>query len=452
MDEREQILLRIAPRIKEQCPDTPLALGPDAGFVFAHIDGSTPAGVLAEVMALDASLVARQLLELESMGLVEWSKRASETPETSGALVRAKHTPSKTVDAASVPSQKKPKQPKKDATTVFDLSLDEQQDIERAEQGFESKDYWEIFGLDETSKVSDIKRAYFTFSKKYHPDRFFGRELGPFATRLDILFQKIQRAYETLKNEERKQEYARLHPPPARDASKIHLDKRDAAQTDAQTRPQQTNKEDTYTKEQRLEQRRKKIKQQRHGKPLHRVWARPKAFGGDREKAEQMFAQGLEQLRQGAVAIASASFKLATIYDPNNQKYRELFEQSKEQSLLQRAVQMAHSAESAMAEGNVAQAAEILMRAFELAPQKTDYALRAAEHLAALGQMRDALHLATQAIEIAPNRLEPRLAIIGLLCSVGRHEQAKNHLEKAVSLDSEDGRVKRLCVQLGRKK
>jgi len=32
-------------------------------------------------------------------------------------------------------------------------------------------DYYELFGVKNTSPTSEIKESYFRFSKKYHPDR-----------------------------------------------------------------------------------------------------------------------------------------------------------------------------------------------------------------------------------------------------------------------------------------
>ena len=43
-----------------------------------------------------------------------------------------------------------------------------------------------------------VKRAYFELSKEFHPDRYFRREIGSFAERLERIFKKIVEAYELL--------------------------------------------------------------------------------------------------------------------------------------------------------------------------------------------------------------------------------------------------------------
>uniref|UniRef100_A0A6C0B1C8 J domain-containing protein n=1 Tax=viral metagenome TaxID=1070528 RepID=A0A6C0B1C8_9ZZZZ len=65
----------------------------------------------------------------------------------------------------------------------------------------ESKNFYTILGVDENASIDEIKKSYRKLSLKYHPDRNQG----------DIekvkIFQKINEAYETLGDQERKSEY-----------------------------------------------------------------------------------------------------------------------------------------------------------------------------------------------------------------------------------------------------
>lgn len=62
------------------------------------------------------------------------------------------------------------------------------------------KDYYSILGIDKNATEKEIKKAYRTLSKKYHPD--ISKEKGT-----EDKFKDIAEAYETLGNPEKKQQY-----------------------------------------------------------------------------------------------------------------------------------------------------------------------------------------------------------------------------------------------------
>ncbi|KAH7330867.1 hypothetical protein KP509_20G006000 [Ceratopteris richardii] len=64
-----------------------------------------------------------------------------------------------------------------------------------------SKDYYEILGVSRGASQSDIKKAYYALAKKHHPDMNKG---NPNAEKK---FQEIQKAYEVLKDDEKRSMY-----------------------------------------------------------------------------------------------------------------------------------------------------------------------------------------------------------------------------------------------------
>lgn len=64
-----------------------------------------------------------------------------------------------------------------------------------------SENYYNILGIEETATQSDIKKAYRSLSFKFHPDKNLGDSEST------SKFQKINEAYETLGDEQKRQEY-----------------------------------------------------------------------------------------------------------------------------------------------------------------------------------------------------------------------------------------------------
>lgn len=54
---------------------------------------------------------------------------------------------------------------------------------------------WLLLGLAPGASDKDVKRAYFRLSKEVHPDRYYGKNIGSFATRLATVFQAVTQAH-----------------------------------------------------------------------------------------------------------------------------------------------------------------------------------------------------------------------------------------------------------------
>jgi molecular chaperone DnaJ/curved DNA-binding protein len=65
----------------------------------------------------------------------------------------------------------------------------------------QTKDYYDILGVDEDASQKDIKKAYRDLARKHHPDR------NPDDEGAEARFKKIQEAYSVLSDEEKRQQY-----------------------------------------------------------------------------------------------------------------------------------------------------------------------------------------------------------------------------------------------------
>ena len=65
----------------------------------------------------------------------------------------------------------------------------------------EKRDYYEILGLKKDASEADIKKAYRTLAKKYHPD------LHPGDAEAEASFKEVNEAYAVLSDSEKKAKY-----------------------------------------------------------------------------------------------------------------------------------------------------------------------------------------------------------------------------------------------------
>ncbi|GBD99153.1 chaperone protein DnaJ [bacterium BMS3Abin07] len=66
--------------------------------------------------------------------------------------------------------------------------------------------HYDIFGLDENASSVDIKRAYYSLAKEFHPDRHFHLN-GDIKDKLSAIFTSLTNAYSTLNSPQKRSEY-----------------------------------------------------------------------------------------------------------------------------------------------------------------------------------------------------------------------------------------------------
>jgi len=169
---------RRCPRLAADWEEHASSLSPAEGFLLSRIDGHTPWAVLREIGGLAPAEADAALTGWVAAGLVELD---AEKPDPG---------PARGADVAP------------DLRAEIDPSLDLEVDFQREILAFEARlteaSHHEILGVERQSDGREIKLAYFQLSKQFHPDRYFRRNIGSFAARLDRIFRNIALAYELL--------------------------------------------------------------------------------------------------------------------------------------------------------------------------------------------------------------------------------------------------------------
>ncbi|HEY6877811.1 MAG TPA: DnaJ domain-containing protein [Polyangiales bacterium] len=109
-----------------------------------------------------------------------------------------------------------PAEPRTASNEPYDeRELDEQVDLprERRKQVLDlyyrlkDIDYYTLLGVAQGADKKEIRAAYFTLSKAFHPDSMFRKELGTYKAKMTAVFQVLTEAYETLGKKKAREEY-----------------------------------------------------------------------------------------------------------------------------------------------------------------------------------------------------------------------------------------------------
>jgi len=166
-----------------------LKLGADEGFVLSRVDGKLTVGQICLLVPFDAEVTATILAQLAKAGALDIP--GAEIPEALPALTP--ETPATPV----APTQ----------LEGLDLTADQARRIDEFFASLATRDAFELLEIGRTGDKKEIKRAYFKLSKELHPDRFFGKNIGPYRERLSKIFQSVKAAYELLSDDARRTAY-----------------------------------------------------------------------------------------------------------------------------------------------------------------------------------------------------------------------------------------------------
>jgi curved DNA-binding protein CbpA len=153
--------------------------GQDA-FVHSCIDGVLNVEDIGDVTVLSSDEVRKSIERLISLELVEWI-----TPK-----------------ASSAPPQ---------TDVVEDLEIGEQlqKQIHEVYHRADKLNHYELLGVPIDADRAEIRKAYFTLSKTFHPDAYFGKQLGSYKAQMEVIFRKMTDAYEAVGRPKKREAYDR---------------------------------------------------------------------------------------------------------------------------------------------------------------------------------------------------------------------------------------------------
>lgn len=91
-----------------------------------------------------------------------------------------------------------------------ELDVDQKQVVLYFHHHLRRVTYYQLFKVEPAADPATIRNAYFTLSKAFHPDRWFRRDIGSFASRIEDIFKWVNRANGVLSNAQKRKGYDNL--------------------------------------------------------------------------------------------------------------------------------------------------------------------------------------------------------------------------------------------------
>lgn len=148
-------------------------------------------------------------------------------------------------------------------------------------------DYFQALKLEQSATPADIKNAYFRESRTYHPDRYFTLPEGELKTAITRIYKRLNEAWVCLRDDVKRTRYLRDINGPER-ASKLRY-------TDA------SEEEHKRARDAEL---------------------------GTTPQGRTMFQQGLIDLDAGRFQQAAQNFRMALMYEPQNEFFKRKSEEA----------------------------------------------------------------------------------------------------------------------------
>ena len=449
-------------------------------FVHSCIDGVLNVEDIADLTVLAPAEVLASIERLVSLKIVEWisPKASSAPPETE---------------------------------LVEDVEIDGvlQERIIQAFHRSAKLNHYELLGVAMDAERAEIRNAYFALSKVFHPDAYYGKRLGSFKPKMEVVFRKVTDAYEAVGRSKKREAYDRyLKQSIAVSAAEKQMDRveeRAQAMSKALTKapvaerqaqpvsataaardwqpsaatPKTAPSVVPGTPEYDRMQRRRELLElklggrpqgpARRGRPVRSMPAPTAKVGqktalrdltrslkqtavltGGVDRAEHHLENARVAEADGDLAAAATALRMAIALDSNSAELQQHYQRVNSNLRVQ--LLDIHREQAKYEEDNNLWAAASISwaKVAEAAPDDPLAPLRAAKAImAAGGDLRKARDFALRSLELAPDSLETRVLLARIYIEAGMDASAAKELDEAAKLDPGHEMVKNLRKQLG---
>ncbi|MEZ4228464.1 MAG: hypothetical protein R3B89_04810 [Polyangiaceae bacterium] len=450
----------------------PSGISPDASMLLGLIDDHSTLTELAALLGADVERVAPLLSELEVRGLVDLGRpRPGGLERSLGAELLEQAVARRELGREPAPS---PEEPPKQLEEVIELAEELQLEISEVAQRVSSSDPFVVLGAEASATRDELRAAYHAGIRRYHPDRYFGKQLGPFKSQLEYIFKRLTAAYEAVESsfvaEERASRAAAARtsappveipkPPKAPDVSPRVSSRPPAG---GSSRPPGSVGRDS-------EARRRALARKFSNPALRKVSGAPQRPSEEvrtaardslrrlqlerssdpKVRIKRYLETAQEAERESDLISARNAVKIAVGIDPDNAELLERLQQLEQAVAVKHADEYIQRGQVAERQGQWAEAAQFYEKAHVGRPHNGQLLERAAMCLLHT-DVSQAIRLAKNAVLIAPQRVSLRVVLAKAYLAAEMKKSALGEYERAKELDPSDRGVKELGKALGKR-
>ena len=281
-----------------------------------------------------------------------------------------------------------------------------------------SNNLFEFLGVPTGAPSEEVHAAFREASRKFHPDKYYGKNLGSFKLKLDRIFKRMVEANQTLTDPDKREAYLAANP-----------FVRAAARGSTGAVPVLKPEPKTETEEARDSERRQRLA--RH------------PYLAKATKVHEYLAKAKEHAAKQEYSQAVTDLNNASQIDPVHAEVKSLMIEVRKAADLVRSESSLKHAIEALARGDEDLAVQALKVAVNANPLNSKAANKLSILLAKRDEGRDATSFAQKAVEAAPKNVDYRMHLARLLVDQGMKAMAKKHFEEAKRIDPDHPEVKK---------
>ncbi len=312
-----------------------------------------------------------------------------------------------------------------------------------------SGDIYSVLGVSPDADVKYIRKVYYELSRSWHPDQFYRRDIGAYKQKLEDIFVGINRAYTILTDPRRRADYDSEHGGEATAAPTPAPRRPGAEGEDGAPRPGEAAVEhevafraDTRVRQDAAEAAQQVLvatprRRRRRGRipGMEKVHEQVMARLG---KARRHFKAAEREAGEGNFVAAASNAYVAMTFDPEEPRYRALWEEYDPKGRTQLAQQHIHLAESAMSYHNIKAAVYNYQKACEAGPPDAEPYYQLARLLLQSDEDRDEreiMKLLRRAVELSPRNTRMRLALADFYLEQGLLANSRREYEEVLRIE-----------------
>ena len=153
--------------------------------MFSRVDGTSTDAEIQAATGLPSEVVAASLDRLQALGAIRFDGATQSAP------------------GLAAPAQPSPSDPEEST----DLDAERRALIHKTHSQLSRLDHYELLGIDPTADRKAIKATYYKVASVFHPDRYYGKNLGSYKAKLETIFERFTEAERVLSDPSARADY-----------------------------------------------------------------------------------------------------------------------------------------------------------------------------------------------------------------------------------------------------